>query len=109
MRVRTGRFVELRSRGQPRHAEAVEVADGEGQVDELGRVSPPAAAVAGHYRGVAFGQSPGAQLAVDGRAPAPLFEVDGSESVANPLVQLCEDFRSVRQAEVLLPPKQIAP
>ena len=34
MRVRTGRFEELRLRGQPGDAQLVEVTDGEGNVDE---------------------------------------------------------------------------
>lgn len=90
MRVRTGRFVELRSRGQPRHAEVVEVADGEGEVNELCRVSPPTAAAVRNRRGFTLGQSPGAQLAIDGCASFPLFEVDGSESVT----RSCGSLRS---------------
>jgi hypothetical protein len=60
MRVRTGRFEELRLRGQPGDAQAVEVADREGYVDEHARVLPPSAGVAGDLRSAAFGEAPGA-------------------------------------------------
>ena len=72
-------------------------------MNQLGRGSPPAAAVARHRHRIAFGEAPGAQFAVDGRAPLPLFEMDGPESVANPFIQVGQDARRVRQAEVLLP------
>src|SRR5689334_6644166 len=108
MRVRTRRFVELRSRGQPRYAEAVEVANGESHVDELRRVHPPAAAVVSHDCGSALGETPRAKLAIDGRATPPLFEVNGSEPVPNPFVQVRKDSRRIRQAEVLLPTQQVA-
>jgi hypothetical protein len=93
MRVRTGRFKELRSRGKSGKAQLVEVADGEGNVNELRRVPPPAAAVGGHSRGAAHRESPGAQFVKDGCAPTPLFQVDGTQSVSNPFVQLTEDIR----------------
>ena len=50
-------------------------------------------------------ETSGPQLTVDGRAPFPLFEVDGSEPVPNPFVQGGKDGGRIRQAEVLLPPE----
>jgi hypothetical protein len=64
---------------------------------------PPAAGVRGHLRGSALGQAPGAQLAIGSRTPPPMFQVDGSETVADPFIQVSEDARRIRQPEVLLP------
>jgi hypothetical protein len=79
MRIRTGRFEELRSRGQPGHSKLVEVA-----------ATP---AVVRHYRGFAFRETPSAQLPVDGASSLPLFEVDGSQAMTDPFVQIAEDAR----------------
>ena len=46
-------------------AEAVDVADGERDVDRHARVLPPAAPVRGDLRGQLSGDAPGGQLAVD--------------------------------------------
>jgi hypothetical protein len=60
VRVRTGRFGELRLRGEPGQTKLVEVADGDGHMDEHPRVSPPTPAVAGDLGGAALGETPGA-------------------------------------------------
>lgn len=39
----------------------------------------------------------------NGGASPPLFEVDSSESVSNPFVQVFEDVTGFRESEVLLP------
>jgi hypothetical protein len=78
-------------------------------MDEHPRVLPPAATVARHPRGFDYRETSGPQLAIDGRSPVPLFEMDGSESVTNPFVQVGENSGGVRQAEVLLPSQQVAP
>jgi hypothetical protein len=36
-----------------------------------------------------------------------VLEVDGSQSMANPFVEVCENARRVRQAEIFFPPAQI--
>src|SRR5688572_33112804 len=104
MRVRTGRFEELRLRRQPGDAQPVEVADREGDVDEKGGVSPPATGIHRDLCGAAFRKASGAELAVDRRSPLPLLEMHGSQAVADPFVQFGENAWGIGQAEVLLPP-----
>jgi hypothetical protein len=78
MRVRTGRFVELRSRGEPGPAQAVKVADGKGRVEEECGVVPPASSVDCHLCGADVRESTPSKFPVDDASPFPMLEVDGS-------------------------------
>src|SRR5690606_21950836 len=108
MRVRTGRFEELRSRGEPGDPQLVEVADGKGHVDEHPGVSPPAPAIGRHPPGSCFRETSAAQFPVDGSTPFPVLEVDGPEAVPDPFVEVAEDARRVGEPEVRLPADEVA-
>ena len=60
MRVRTGRFVKLRLRGQSGDPQLVEVAIGKCHMKHSTRVHPPAATVHGHDHGCVLGHASGA-------------------------------------------------
>jgi len=96
MRVRTGRFEELRSRGKSGQAQSVEVANGKRDIDEFGRVFPPAPAVGRHLRCLQFRKASGPKFAKDGRTSFSLLEVDSSEPVSNPFVQFAKHVGGIR-------------
>ena len=109
MRVRTGRFVKLRSCAEPRESQTVEVSQWagrcEGRCCALRHHRRVLAATASRPRGRRL-----RGLAFRGRPSVPRFhclQVDRPQPVTNPLVQGREDTGRLRQAEVLLPTGQI--
>src|SRR5713226_10639115 len=108
MRVRIRRFEWLRLASKTRDSQPVIVARGQCDVDCHACVLPPAAGVAGHSRGCVLGHTPGAQLAIDGRAPFPLLELNRSQAVADPFVEVAEHTWGICQPEILLPAREIA-
>ena len=90
---------ELRSRGEPGQAEPVEVASSAARCEgRRGSCRPPAASVGRRCAGQPVRESPGAQLAVDGRPALPLLELHRPQPVADPLVEVAEDPRASRPA-----------
>jgi hypothetical protein len=108
MRVRTGRFVKLRSCAQPWEAERVEVGDGQHGIQALGRGSPPSAGVGRRLDGHEDRRSACSKFAEDRRASFPLLQLDGPEPVADPLVEVAENAGGLREAEVVAPAGQIS-
>src|SRR5512139_2476219 len=100
MRVRTGRFGELRSRGEPRQAEVVEELVRQRDVDRLRRVSPPASTVRCDSSGRVVAHPARSELAIDGRPTLPMFELQRAETMADPLVELRERLGSLHDVEV---------
>src|ERR1019366_7467068 len=88
MRVRTGRFGKLRLRGQSGDPQLVEVAIGKCHMKDSTRVHPPAATVHGHHHGPVLGHASGAELAVDSRLLAPVFQVESPQASTNPSVKV---------------------
>src|SRR5690606_15677484 len=75
MRVRTGRFGELRSRGQPRDAQLIEVTDRQGAIKQPAGVIPPPPSIAGDLGCMIFGDSASAQLAIEHSTTLPLLQM----------------------------------
>src|SRR6266852_367254 len=110
IRVRIRRFGRLRLAGKPWYSDPVEVAVRQRgvQSDVSGR-PPPAFAVGGDLRGRALRETSGAQFTEDLCAPLPLFELDHSESSANPGIEVLKTSGRLIEAEVFPPPGQVAP
>src|SRR5437867_10434767 len=83
MRVRTGRFVKLWSRLEPRQPQAVEVSRGQDGVEVEPRGAPPPASIGGDGCRHEDGGSAGSQFAEDRPTPFPMLQVDGPEPVAD--------------------------
>ncbi len=102
MRVRIGWFDKLRS-GETGYSQLVRPFQGQDGVEEHAAVSPPVPAIGCHpsrYVGVCTQCH---QFPVDGLSALPLFELDGSHAVAQPLVQVFEDPWCLRRPEVGFP------
>ena len=75
MRVRTGRFDGLRSRGEPGHPQFVEELVRQRDVEIQRGVMPPPSAVACNLAGGVVAHPASTQLAIDGRASLPVLEL----------------------------------
>src|SRR5437660_3720186 len=107
MRVRIRRFGRLRSRGEPRDPQLVEVSVWQSDVDgDLG-VGPPPFRVRGNLRRRTLGHSTGAKLAKNRGSSLPLFQLQAPQSVTDPLVEIIEDTRRLGLLEVFPPAHQI--
>src|SRR5262245_7396155 len=75
MRVRTGRFDGLRSRGEPGHPQFVEEAVRQRDVEVQRRVMPPPSAVACNPTGGVITHPASTKLAINGRTSLPMLEL----------------------------------
>ena len=96
--------------GQPRNSELVKVASREARRGwawpEFFHQRRPLAATPAAGR---CGHAPCPELPVDGRATFPLLQVQRSQAMTDPFVELAEDLRGVGKSEVLLPAHEITP
>ena len=75
------------------HSELIEVAVGYSAIDDPERVGPASATVGGELRRLMLDEPPGTQLPVDHSPTTPVLQMQRSQSVSQPLVQLAEDAR----------------
>src|SRR5713101_1928005 len=103
-----GRFEKLRS-CESGNAEAVEVGPREHAGYLQQTAVPPALAHPRHQRGQLMGSTETSQATIDrGRTP-PVLELDGSESAAQPRIEVLERLGGLRETEVGLPPRHVGP
>src|SRR5262245_43294583 len=107
MRVRTGRFDGLRSRGDPGHPQFVEEFVRQRHVEVHRRVVPPPSAVACNLPGSVIPHTASTQLAIDSRTPLPVLELQRPQAMANPFVDVSKNPGRLGDPEVGLPPRQV--
>ena len=81
MRVPIQRFESLRLIGKSRYSNSVEVAGGEPEVDEHGRVMPPAPRIGGHLGRRRSRHPEFTQLGVNLGAGFPLLETERTQTL----------------------------
>src|SRR6266852_1786086 len=108
MRVRIRRFGGLRLAGKSRDSHPVVVARGQGGIEQLGGVFPPASRVPCHLPGCILVCTEALHFPVDGFPSLPLFQLHHPQTMANPLVETTENARRLRKSEVFLPTRQVA-
>lgn len=108
MRVRTRRFESLRSR-QPWNSQPIKVRNGQHRFEQPVTVAPPASTSRRHLPGHVLPRSQCLQFPIDRLGPLPVLELDGSEPMTQPLVQLAPDPGRLCHPEVGLPAQQVGP
>ena len=109
VRVCTGRFDGLTSRGEPGHPQFVEESVRQREMEVQRRVMPPPAAVACNPTGGVITHPASTQLAIDGGTSLPVFELQRPQAVTYPFVDIRKDPRCLGDLKVGLPSRQVLP
>ena len=105
-RVRIRRFKQLRSR-EFDHAEPIKVANRQRAIEAAHAVNPPAAHVLRHFQRITRAGFQRDQRGVSRASAFPMFQVDHSQTMAQPFVQFKEHSGRFAQSEVILPTQLI--
>src|SRR6266513_1683517 len=109
MRVRIRRFGRLRSTAKPGYSQRIDGARRQSDVDQDAGVMPPAARVDGDLPCSDVGEPERSEVAVRRASSLPLFQLHGTQAMADPFVDVVEGPWSLRQPEVSFPAAEIFP
>lgn len=108
MRIRTGRFEELRS-GETGYAKTIKVRARHDGVRQTRAVAPPTARIGNHRPRQARRRAECAQFPIHGGAALSVLELNRPEPMPQPFIQRTPDVRRLRQPEVGFPTHKIRP